>query len=429
MKSQASVLLVGVILSLLAALPNRAQQSAPVFDTYTPGPCSPNGQPHGGCTPGKLVRIRVVTLAEGLHHPWHIAFLPDGHSTLVTELPGRLRVLHDGVLDPTPIAGWPPEALQAKDLHSVLVHPKFSENHFIYLSYSKAREAKGGAAAETTLALARGRLDGTTLSDVQDIFVADAWAPGGAMAGRAAFGPDGMIYLAVGDRDFKVFKDDRSARMAAQDLSNDIGKVLRLRDDGSIPPDNPFAGRAGAKPEIYTYGHRNVYGMAWDDAGAFWAVEIGPMGGDELNLLLPGHNYGWPLVSFGKIYTGNNVSEQPWFRPGMDMPVMFWVPAISPSSLIIYSGDKFPLWKGHFLIGALSGQQIQRVAFQQPGAQAERRDSMLTQLDRRFRDIRQGPDGDIYAATEKATDATPPDHAPGATDPPNGTILRIEPVE
>jgi len=218
--------------------------------------------------------------------------------------------------------------------------------------------------------------------------------------------------------------------MAAQDLSNDIGKVLRLRDDGSIPKDNPFVGRAGAKPEIYTYGHRNVYGMAWHpDTGAFWEVEIGPMGGDELNLLLPGHNYGWPLVSFGKIYSGNLVSEQPWYRPGMDMPVLFWQPAISPSSLVIYTGDKFPLWKGHFLIGALSGQQIQRVAFNQPGAQAERRDSMLTQLDRRFRDIRQGPDGNIYAATEKATDATPPDRPPGATDPPNRTILRIEPAE
>ena len=156
----------------------------------------------------------------------------------------------------------------------------------------------------TTLALARGRLEGMTLTDVHEIFVADAWEPGGALAGRAAFGPDGMVYLAVGDRDRFVTTDDNSARMLAQDLDNDAGKVLRLRDDGSIPADNPFVGRADAKPEIYTYGHRNVYGFAWHpDTGALWSCEIGPMGGDELNILEPGKNYGWPLVPSGRSIT------------------------------------------------------------------------------------------------------------------------------
>jgi aldose sugar dehydrogenase len=418
---------------ILSALPLFALAGighAQTFDTYTPGPCSPNGQAHGGCAPGAKVQIKVVTVATGLLHPWHIAFLPDGHGILVTELPGRLRIIRDGVLDPQPVAGWPEASLGARTLHSVLVHPQFAQNHFVYLSYEKARESSGKEPVVTTIALARGRLDGATLTDVHDIFVADAWEPGGAVAGRAAFGPDGMVYLAVGDRDRLVFKDDPSVRMLAQDLGSDVGKVLRVRDDGSIPPDNPFVGRAGAKPEIYTYGHRNAYGFAWHpETGELWECEIGPMGGDEINILRPGRNYGWPLVSLGKIYTGNLVSEQSWYRPGMEMPVMFWMPAISPSSMIFYSGDRFPLWKGHLFIGALNGQQLLRVAFNQPAPQAERRESMLTQLDVRIRDVRQGPDGYIYIATETATEGTPPGGVLPGPDPPNGTIRRIEPAE
>ena len=432
-----SALPAGVVLFLVVAIaPGSAQQKGAgssnqpmVFDTYTPGPCSPNGQPHGGCPAGTLHRIRVVTVASGLDRPWHVAFLPDGHGMLVTETPGRLRMIRDGVLDPKPIAGWPAESLRAETLNSVLVHPQFEQNHFVYLSYQKGDDQK-----RTTLALARGHFDGTTLSDVQDIFVADAWQSGGALAGRAAFGPDGMIYLAVGDRDVHVTTDDNSARMAAQHLDNDAGKVLRLRDDGGIPADNPFVGRAGAKPEIYSYGHRNVYGFAWrPDTGALWSCEIGPMGGDELNILVPGKNYGWPLVSFGRIYNGNVASEQSYYRPDMEMPVMFWVPAISPSSLIYYTGDKFPYWKGHLFVGALSGQQLLRIAFNQPPPQEERRESLLTQLDVRVRDVRQGPDGYIYVATENAEDTTGfpnprPDHShpPGG---PRGMVLRIEPAE
>jgi len=418
------------LLSLLVVLaaPSVAQQQM-VFDTYTPGPCSPNGQPHGGCPPGTLHRIRVVPLATGLDRPWHIAFLPDGHGMLVTESPGRLRMFRDGVLDPTPVSGWPVESLHAQTLNSVLVHPQFAQNHFVYLSYLKGDDEK-----RTTLGLARGRLDGMTLSDVHEIFVADAWEPGGNVAGRAAFGPDGMVYLAVGDRDRSVTTDDSSGRMLAQDLGNDAGKVLRLRDDGSIPADNPFVGRAGAKPEIYTYGHRNVYGFAWHpETGVLWSCEIGPMGGDELNILQPGKNYGWPLVSFGKIYNGNHASEQSYYRPGMEMPVMFWMPAISPSSLVFYTGDKFPYWKGHLFVGALNGQQLQRIAFNQPPPQVERRESLLTQLDARIRDVRQGPDGYIYIATERAEDTTGPANPhpgePRAPGGPHGMVLRIEPVE
>ena len=424
----------------LIAQPNGAPAQPMIFDTYTPGPCSPNGQPHGGCPPGERHRFRVVPIATGLDRPWHIAFLPDGHTILVTETPGRLRIVRDGALDPNPVSGWLADSLHAQTFNSVLVHPQFDRNHFVYLSYQKldvldtGATAKADAPKRTTLALARGYFDGKTLTNVRDIFLADAWQAGGALAGRAAFGPDGMIYLAVGDRDIHVTTDDASARIAAQHLDNDAGKVLRLRDDGSIPADNPFVHRAGAKPEIYTYGHRNVYGFAWDpETGALWSCEIGPMGGDELNILAPGKNYGWPLVSFGRIYNGNTASEQSYYRPEMEMPVMFWVPAISPSSLIIYTGDRFPYWKGSLFIGALSGQQLQRVAFNQPAPQEERRESLLTQLDVRVRDVRQGPDGYIYVATETAGDTTSfanprPDRKP-RPDGPHGMVLRLEPVD
>jgi glucose/arabinose dehydrogenase len=389
------------------------------FDTYTPGPCSANGSRHGGCPAGELVRIHVVTMAYGLVRPWHIAFLPGGGDMLVTELPGQLRIVRGGKLDPKPIPGWPAEALRARSLNSEVLHPDFTRNRTLYLSYVKQRD--GG---DTTVALARGRFDGTKLTNVEDVFVADAWGTG-ATAGRAELGPDGMLYLTVGDRDAGNTTDDPSFRMKAQDLSSHVGKVLRLRDDGKAAPGNQFAGRKDARPEIYTYGHRNVQGLAWHPrTGELWATEIGPMGGDELNLLVPGHNYGWPLVTLGKIYTGHLASDQPWSRPGMDNPQMFWVPAISPSSLMIYDGDAFPLWRGHFFIGALSGQQLLRVAFEQPPPQLERRESMLLPLDLRVRDVRQGPDGDLYLAVERDQQSGPG----SAKNSPNGSILRIEPA-
>jgi glucose/arabinose dehydrogenase len=390
------------------------------FDTYTPGPCSANGSKHGGCPAGELVRIRVVTLVYGLVRPWHITFLPGGADLLVTELPGSLRIVRGGKLDPQPIVGWPAAQLNARSLNSVVLHPDFARNGLLYFSYVKARD--GG---DTTVALARGRFDGKSLSKVEELFVADAWGTG-ATAGRLEVGPDRLFYLTVGDRDAGNTTDDASWRMKAQDLNSHVGKVLRLRDDGTAAADNPFVGRKDARPEIYTYGHRNVQGLAWHPrTGELWATEIGPMGGDELNLLVAGHNYGWPLVSLGKIYTGHLASEQSWSRPGMDMPAMFWVPAISPSSLMIYDGDKFPLWRGHYFIGALSGQQLQRVAFDQPPPQLERRESLLLELDARVRDVRQGPDGNLYLAVERDQQSGPG----SAKLTPNGSILRIEPAK
>jgi aldose sugar dehydrogenase len=360
-------------------------------------------------------KIRVVPVATGLFHPWSLAFM-DARSILVTERNGRLRMIRDGVLDPEPIWTAPAPPTEGADaLHFVTVHPNFARNQLVYFSYPKYGE-RG-----FTLAVARGRLSGSKLTDVQEIFVADAWETGGNLAGRVFFSPDGYLYVTVGDRDRICCNgtDDNSLRMKAQQLDNDVGKTLRLREDGSVPPDNPFVGRAGARPEIFTYGHRNGYGLAIQpETGELWQAEIGPMGGDEVNILAPGHNYGWPLVSMGRNYTGTLVSEQPWTRPGMDNPRMFWVPSISPSSIIFYTGGKFPKWKNNMFVGALTTQQLVRVSFHQP-SQAEKREGLLVPLHQRIRDVQQSPDGYIYVATEQ-------DFRGNNV---NGMVLRIEPAD
>jgi glucose/arabinose dehydrogenase len=370
-------------------------------------------------------QVRVITVATGLVHPWSLAFLPDGRTLLVAERSGRLRIIRDDVLDPEPIWTAPapaspdeplPGAPTGPDLLKwIAVHPRFAENRLVYLSHPVSGE-RG-----TTLAVARGRFDGTKLVDVTDIFVADAWETGGNMAGKILFGPDETLYVTVGDRDRLCCNgtDDNSLRLKAQDLGTHVGKTLRIRDDGGAPPDNPFVGRAGAKPEIFTYGHRNGYGLAFHpETGELWQAEIGPMGGDEVNILVPGHNYGWPVVSMGRNYTGTLVSDQPFHRDGMDDPRMFWVPSISPSSLGFYTGAKFPQWHNNMLVGALNGQSLQRVAFGQP-SQAERREPLLRTLELRVRDVQQSPDGYIYVATERTFQGSDA----------NGAVLRLEPVE
>lgn len=404
MNTRATTSLIGCVLLWVAPAAPLAQAPAPaaaphepvVYDTAT-------GQ-----------KIRVVTVATGLVHPWSLAF-PDARTILVSERPGRLRVIRDGQLLDEPAWQAPPPPNNGNGLHFITLHPHFAENGLVYLSHPKYGE-RG-----STLAVSRGRFDGTTLRDVQEVFTADAWETGGNLAGRIVFGPDGMLYVTVGDRDRLccIGRDDNSLRMKAQHLTNHVGKTLRLRDDGSVPPDNPFAGRADVKPEIYTYGHRNGYGLAFHpQTGELWQAEIGPLGGDEINILLPGHNYGWPLVSMGRNYTGTLVSEQPWYRHGMDNPRMFWVPSISPSSLIFYNGDRFKGWKGSLLVGALTTRSLVRVSFNQP-SQAERREVLLAQLNLRVRDVKEGPDGNLYVATEATFQGSAAD----------GSVLRIEPVE
>ncbi|HVZ20104.1 MAG TPA: PQQ-dependent sugar dehydrogenase [Vicinamibacterales bacterium] len=360
-------------------------------------------------------KIRVTALATGLFHPWSLAFTPDG-ALLVAERDGKLRVIRNGVMAPAPVWTSPTPPGQGRDaLHGLAVHPKFAQNKFVYVSYPK-NGPKGN-----TLAVGRGRLEGDTLTEFTEIFVADAWETSGNLAGHMRFGPDDTLYVMVGDRDRLCCtgSEDNSLRMKAQSLANDVGKTLRLTDIGGIPNDNPFVGKAGAKPEIFTYGHRNGYGLAFNpETGELWQAEIGPMGGDEVNILIAGHNYGWPLVSMGRNYTGSLVSDQPWARPGMDNPRMFWVPSVSPSGIMFYTGDKFPRWKNSLFVAALTTRQLIRVSFKQP-SQAEKREPVLAPLNLRIRDVTQGPDGDIYVTTEQQTRGTVAD----------GAVLRIEPAE
>ena len=376
-----------------------------------PATASPDGPQTLDVQGGK---IRVVTVADGLFHPWSLAFA-DARTILVTERNGRLRIIRDGALLPEPAWTSPSSKGEGGDaLHFVAIHPKFAGNQLVYVSYPK-RDGE-----RTTLAVARGRLSGSKLTEVQEIFVADAWETGGNLAGRIFFTPDAILYVTVGDRDRLCCTgtEDNSLRMKAQKLDNDTGKTLRLRDDGTVPPDNPFVGHAGAKGEIFTYGHRNGYGLAVNpETGELWQAEIGPMGGDEVNILLAGHNYGWPLVSTGRNYTGTLVSDQPWARPGMDNPRIHWVPSISPSSIMFYTGDKFPLWKNNLFVGSLTQQQLVRIAFHQP-SQAEKREGLLMPLHERIRDVQQGPDGYIYVATERTFQGNIAD----------GSVLRIEPA-
>jgi glucose/arabinose dehydrogenase len=366
-------------------------------------------------------RIRVTRIAAGLLHPWSIAF-SDSRTMLITEQPGRLRVVRDGQLLPEPAWVVPapvgaPGAKPVSDLmHFVAVHPQFAQNGYVYVSHPKFGE-RGN-----TIAISRGKFDGATLRDVREIFAADAWESSGNTAGRVFFGPGGFLFFTVGDRDrlccLNNGKEDNSLRIKAQALDNHVGKTLRLKDDGTVPPDNPFVGRAGAKPEIFTYGHRNGYGLTvHPETGELWQAEIGPLGGDEINILLPGHNYGWPLVSMGRNYTGSLVSDEPFFRKGMDNARMFWVPSISPSSLYFYNGDKFRGWKGSLFVGALTTRALIRVSFNQP-SQAERRENLLADFRQRIRDVVEGPDGNLYVATEGATGGTNAD----------GMVLKIEPV-
>ncbi len=357
-------------------------------------------------------RIHVTLYAKDLDHPWGVAFLPDG-GMLVTERPGRLRVIRNGVLDAMPIGPLP--AMLARSLGGLLdvsLHPRFAENHLIYLTYSKPGPLGEN---DATTAVYRARWDGgSTLADGKDIFVANAYhgGPGtdqsmgpatGSYGSRIAWDTNGLMYITLGDRNIGK---------KAQEPGSHIGKIVRLRDDGSVPPDNPFVGKAGWLPEIYTLGHRNPLGLAFDSQGQLWSTEEGPQGGDELNLIEAGKNYGWPRVSLGRNYDGTRVGDG-FTAPGLEEPVVFWVPAIAISGLSFYDGDKFPAWKGNAFVGAMranTGQHIQRVQFNAKGLPTGR-EIFLAELKQRIREVKPGPDGYLYALTDETF----------------GAVLRIEP--
>jgi glucose/arabinose dehydrogenase len=341
--------------------------------------------------------IRVVVLARGLDHPWSMAFVPDG-VILVTERSGQLRIVRDGVLAPEPVGGVPEvRAAGLSGLMDVALDPDFAANGFVYLSYLKPLGEE-----ESSVAIARGRFDGTALTGTRDVFVKD---PPSGGAARLAFGPDGMLYMTSGGGD-------------PQDPNGLGGKVLRLTPDGGVPADNPFAGREGHRPEIYTLGHRNSLGLAFHPGtGELWQNENGPNGGDEINVLVPGANYGWPLVSLGRTYPGPRQSEL-FSRDGFEDPVVYWTPSIAVSGMTFYTGDALPKWKGDVFVGGLRTGEVpgtghlERILFNEQ-MQELRRESLLVDLRQRIRDVRQGPEGFLYVLTDED----------------DGALLRIEPYE
>lgn len=352
-----------------------------------------------------LTDYRVVVVVDGLVQPWSIAFLPNG-DMLVTEKPGRLRIVRDGKLLPAPVAGVPAVFAQGQGgLLDVVPHPNFASNKLLYLSFAKPL-----GDSNSTTAVVRGRFENDRLTNVEQIFEAETRGRG-HYGSRLAFDRNNYLFITTGDR--QVPPAGNLEAHPAQDLTNHHGKISRIQDDGKIPADNPFAGRSDAKPEIWSYGHRNMQGLAIHPVtGDLWETEHGPQGGDELNIIKKGANYGWPVIGFGVNYGSGATIHVGTMRPGMESPINVWVPSIGTSGLMFYTGDRFPQWKGSLFAGGMVGEQLVRLTVE--GQKAEVAE-LLVRHQGRIRDVRQGPDGLIYLAI---------DNNQGAATP----ILRIEPV-
>jgi aldose sugar dehydrogenase len=342
--------------------------------------------------------VRAETVARGLEHPWGLAFLPDGRM-LVTERPGRLRLVdRDGRLS-DPLRGVPDVVAGGQGgLLDVVIDPRFAENRWIYLSY--AEPGSGGIAGT---AVARGRLGEGRLEDVRVIYQQQPKVSGGNHFGsRVVFARDGTLFVTQGDR--FAYRDK------AQDLAVGLGKIVRINPDGSVPRDNPFVGRADARPEIWSYGHRNVQSAALDpQTGQLWTVEHGARGGDELNHPEAGKNYGWPVITYGVDYSGAKIGEGTG-KPGMEQPVYYWDPVIAPSGMAFYTGDGLPGWKGSILIGSLKPGLLVRLTM--ADGRVVREERYLADLNERIRAVRQGPDGSVYLLTDRR----------------DGRILRVAPA-
>ena len=365
-----------------------------------------------------IPEVKVSVVVRGINRPWSLAFLPKG-DMLVTERGGNLRLVRDGVLMDEPISGVPDDVLARSlaGMMEVAVHPHFADNGHVYLTYTRQISGREG-----TVALVRGKLDGTSLVDVEDVFVAEPWG-GSVAAARLAFVPgEDIMYMTMGGAFGADLVDGTQSFFGhaklAQDPNSHAGKTLRLRLDGSVPDDNPFVGMSGHKPEVYSMGHRNQMGLALHpETHQPWTTEHAPQGGDELNAIEAGKNYGWPVVSYGRHYNGVRISERFWAE-GMEEPAIFWLPSIAPSGLMFYTGDAFPEWKGNLFAGALmTGRMpntghLERLIFSEAGEELGR-EWLLKEIGKRVRDVRQGPDDLIYVISDET----------------DGAMLKLEPVE
>jgi aldose sugar dehydrogenase len=347
--------------------------------------------------------IRVSVYARGFRNPWSLAFVSDD-TILVAERGGAIRAVRNGVVDPQPVAGAPVARGAGLSGTDLALHPDFERNRAVYISYTKPLDEK-----RNTLAVARAVWDGKGFSETKDIFVGE-----GGVGGPIAFGGDGMLYVAHGGGGGGAGGGGESATQRLNTLG---GKILRLTDGGKVPPDNPFVGRADAKPEIFTMGHRTFLRMAKHPlTGAIWQIENGPNGGDEVNILTPGANYGWPLISLGRTYAGP--WQGPFTKEGFRDPIIYWMPAIAVSSITFYTGDKLPKWKGDvFVSGMRYGEipgtgQLHRILINK-NLEELRREPLLVDLRRRIRDVKQGRDGLLYLLTDEA----------------DAVMFRIEPAE
>jgi glucose/arabinose dehydrogenase len=349
-------------------------------------------------------KVRVSIVAQGIDRPWSLLILPDGDMLVSVRNTNEVRAIRKGALDPKPIAGLPP----MRRMFDIVMHPRFSENKWIYFSYSKPGEGR------TPITLARGRFDGVALSSVQDLYTSDPTTPS---ASRMAFAPDGTIYMTVSGAAGRVAAGAAGPELDPRKTDTAYGKVIRLRDDGTVPPDNPFVGKPGARGEIYSVGHRDHFGIAPHPVtGQMFHVELGPYGGDRVNILKAGGDYGWPDHSYGRNNDSSPINHPN--VPGIEPALLVWVPGITPSGLLFYTGDKFPAWKGNLMTGSVvrgrtnGASGVERVVFNDKMWET-RREMFLPELKQRIRDVRQGPDGLIYLLTEEV----------------NGVVLKLEPAD
>ena len=358
------------------------------------------------------VQFRTVTVVDGFQNPWSIAWLPNG-DMLVTERPGRIRTVRDGQLLPEPMANVPAvKASGQGGLFDIVLHPDYAENGWVYVSFAKPA-AEGDEATTTVI---RARIRDNALVDIEEVFEADAWSnSAGHYGGRIVFDDEGYMFISSGERMAPSTGD--LTQHPAQQTDNHFGVIVRLNDDGSVPGDNPFVGRAGYAPEIWSYGHRNPQGLAFDaETGLLWETEHAPQGGDELNLIQPGKNYGWPVIGYGVNYGSGTPIHASREQEGMEQPAAFWVPSIAPSGLMIYRGEPFSAWNGNLFAGGLSADhgRISRLTVRD-GVVSGRAPMLMQEY--RVRDVRQGPDGFIYVATDSQRGSV------------TTAIIRLEPMQ